>query len=133
MTRLKFLAMAFLAAMLSAPAFAQAQYPDRPLRAIVAFGTGGATDVIARVIATSMVQSLGQPVVIENRPGADGIVAGELRDRCRPRGARGKRHACRELRVHIHARRRELPVRAVRARRREYGYRHRFTRHASAG
>ena len=55
---------------------AQAQYPAKPIRAIVAFGTGGATDVIARIVAASMSQSLGQPVVIDNRPGADGIIAG---------------------------------------------------------
>jgi tripartite-type tricarboxylate transporter receptor subunit TctC len=65
---------------------AQSQYPSRPIRAIVAFGTGGATDVIARIIATSMAQSLGQPVVIDNRPGADGIVAGEQVVKAAPDG-----------------------------------------------
>jgi tripartite-type tricarboxylate transporter receptor subunit TctC len=55
---------------------ASAQYPNKQIRAIVAFGVGGATDVIARIVAASMSQSLGQPVVIDNRPGADGIVAG---------------------------------------------------------
>jgi tripartite-type tricarboxylate transporter receptor subunit TctC len=55
---------------------ATAQYPSKQIRAIVAFGVGGATDVIARIVAASMSQSLGQPVVIDNRPGADGIVAG---------------------------------------------------------
>ena len=65
---------------------AHAQYPSKPIRAIVAFGTGGATDVIARVIAASLSQSLGQPVVIDNRPGADGIVAGEQVVRAAPDG-----------------------------------------------
>jgi tripartite-type tricarboxylate transporter receptor subunit TctC len=60
----------------AAPLGAQAQYPAKPIRAVVAFGTGGATDVIARIIAASLSQSLGQTVVIDNRPGADGIVAG---------------------------------------------------------
>src|SRR6185436_2298681 len=64
----------------------QAQYPSKPIRAIVAFGTGGATDVIARIIAASMSQSLGQPVVIDNRPGADGIVAGEQVVKAAPDG-----------------------------------------------
>ena len=65
------------ATLLAAPLLVQAQsYPAKPLRAVVAFGTGGATDVIARILAASMSQSLGQPVVVDNKPGADGIVAG---------------------------------------------------------
>ena len=59
----------------AASLLAHAQYPAKPVRAIVAFGTGGATDVISRIIAGSMAQSLGQPVVVDNRPGADGMVA----------------------------------------------------------
>lgn len=66
----------FLAALLALPAIASAQYPSKPLRAVVAFGTGGTTDVTARIVAASMSQSLGQAVVIDNRPGADGIIAG---------------------------------------------------------
>jgi len=68
------------------PLTAAAQYPTKPIRAIVAFGTGGATDIIARIIAASMSQSLGQPVVIDNRPGADGIVAGEQVVKAAPDG-----------------------------------------------
>ena len=65
-----------LAALLALPLFASAQYPTKPIRAVVAFGTGGTTDVTARIIAAALSQSLGQPVVIDNKPGADGIIAG---------------------------------------------------------
>ena len=66
----------FLAALLAFPLLAAAQYPAKPIRAVVAFGTGGTTDVTARIIAAALSQSLGQPVVIDNKPGADGIIAG---------------------------------------------------------
>ena len=65
----------FLAAVLALPLSAQAQYPSRSVRAVVAFGTGGATDVIARIVAAAMSPGLGQPVVIDNKPGADGMIA----------------------------------------------------------
>src|SRR5258706_4257726 len=65
-----------LAALLAFPLLVHAQYPAKPVRAVVAFGTGGTTDVTARIIAAAMSQSLGQAVVIDNKPGADGIIAG---------------------------------------------------------
>jgi len=65
-----------LAALLALPLVAQAQYPSKPVRAVVAFGTGGTTDVTARIVAGALSQSLGQTVVIDNKPGADGIIAG---------------------------------------------------------
>lgn len=74
------------AALLAAPMLAQAQYPSRPLRGVVAFGTGGTTDVTARIVAAAMAQSLGQTIVIDNRPGADGIVAGSEVVRATPDG-----------------------------------------------
>ena len=57
------------------PASAQSNYPDRPIRLIVAFVPGGATDTLARVLNTELQGVLGQPVVIENRPGAGGYLA----------------------------------------------------------
>jgi tripartite-type tricarboxylate transporter receptor subunit TctC len=75
-----------LLTLLALPLAAAAQYPNKPIRAIVAFGTGGATDVIARIVAASMSQSLGQPVIIDNRPGADGIIAGEYLVKAAPDG-----------------------------------------------
>src|SRR5258706_11804711 len=71
---------------LAFPVLAAAQYPNKPLRAIVAFGVGGATDVLARIAPASLSQSLGQPVVIGHRPGADGIVAGEQVVKAAPDG-----------------------------------------------
>ncbi|OGA56321.1 MAG: hypothetical protein A3G81_34110 [Betaproteobacteria bacterium RIFCSPLOWO2_12_FULL_65_14] len=57
--------------------FAQAGYPNRPVRIIVGFPPGGVTDVIARVMANEMQKELQQPFVVENRPGASGIIAAE--------------------------------------------------------
>ncbi len=55
---------------------AQAQsYPDRPIRMVVGFPPGGGTDVVARILAPRMSELLGQPIVIDNRPGATGTVA----------------------------------------------------------
>jgi tripartite-type tricarboxylate transporter receptor subunit TctC len=73
-------------ACLALPLTAAAQYPNKQIRAIVAFGVGGATDVIARIVAASLSQSLGQPVVIDNKPGADGIIAGSELVKAAPDG-----------------------------------------------
>ena len=63
------LAAGFAAAVLP-PRRALAAYPDRPLKWIVAYAAGGGTDTLARILAQSMSAKLGQPVVIDNRPGA---------------------------------------------------------------
>jgi len=57
---------------------ARAEYPERAIKMIVPFAAGGGTDVIARIIAPGLSENLGQPVVIENRPGATGTVAAAM-------------------------------------------------------
>jgi tripartite-type tricarboxylate transporter receptor subunit TctC len=64
----------------TAPAFAQedpSKYPARPIHIVVGFAAGGGNDIIARVFGQKLSEDLGQPVVIENRPGAGAIVAME--------------------------------------------------------
>lgn len=68
-------AMASLPLWSTAPAFAQGTYPDRPIKLVVPYLAGGATDVGARVVAERMAKGLGQPMIIDNRPGA-GVIVG---------------------------------------------------------
>jgi tripartite-type tricarboxylate transporter receptor subunit TctC len=75
------------AAMLAAPALrAQGSYPDRPVRIIVPYAPGGANDILARLYGQKMQERLGQPFVVENRPGAQAIVGTEAAARSRPDG-----------------------------------------------
>lgn len=68
-----------LGAALAAPGLARAQdFPSRPIRMIIPYPPGGASDVIARLLGPPMGEALGQPVVIENRPGGNGRIACEL-------------------------------------------------------
>ncbi len=69
-----------------APALAQAQYPDRPIRIVVGFTPGGGNDIIARVFGQKLSESLGQPVIIENKPGAGAMLATEYVARSVPDG-----------------------------------------------
>lgn len=72
---------------LSATGAALAQsYPDRPIRLVAAFPPGGANDLVARLVAQSLSARLGQPVVVENRPGSNGNVAGDFVAHAAPDG-----------------------------------------------
>ena len=78
-------ALAVLALAAAAPAFAQA-YPNKPVTLLVPYAPGGATDIIGRVIAEELSQTLGQRVVVENRAGAAGSVGAAAVARATPDG-----------------------------------------------
>ena len=72
--------------LLLVPAASAADYPMRPVILVVAFPPGGASDVLARILGRKLEQILGQPFVIDNRPGAGGNVAAEAVARAAPDG-----------------------------------------------
>ena len=84
-SRLRHLAAGLVAAasMLAVPS-AFAAYPEKPIRLIVGFSAGGTTDVVARVLGKEVGDALGQPVVVENRPGAGSNIAAEAVARAEP-------------------------------------------------
>jgi tripartite-type tricarboxylate transporter receptor subunit TctC len=79
-------AAAGLLALLCALGPARADYPERPVTIVVGFPPGGPSDVLARVIARKLGELLGQPFVVDNRPGAGGNVAGEVVAHAEPDG-----------------------------------------------
>jgi tripartite-type tricarboxylate transporter receptor subunit TctC len=83
----KFPALACLAlAAWTASAPAQESYPTKPIHIIVGFAAGGGNDIIVRVLAPKMSEGLGQPIIVENRPGAQSIIAAEFVAKSAPDG-----------------------------------------------
>jgi tripartite-type tricarboxylate transporter receptor subunit TctC len=78
---------AWLALALSAvPGFAQKGYPDKAIRMIVPFAPGGSNDIMGRLVAGKLTESMGQQVVVDNRPGASGIIGTDLAAKAAPDG-----------------------------------------------
>src|SRR5690625_561358 len=78
-----------LSCFLALPLFAKAEavdYPNRPITFVVPFAPGGPTDLAARVLGEKISESFGQPVVVENRGGATGIIGQTYAKRAKPDG-----------------------------------------------
>ena len=83
----KLSALAAFGMVLLAPGATYSQaYPSKPIRVLVPFSAGSATDFFARIIGPKLLQSWGQPVIVDNRPAAGGVVAGEIVARATPDG-----------------------------------------------
>lgn len=74
-----------LALLMPGPGLAQ-DYPNRPVKMVVGFGAGGPTDIVGRLFAAKMTELLGEPMIVDNKPGAGGNVAAELVANSEPDG-----------------------------------------------
>ena len=81
-----FATLALLALHAAAQAQPAAAFPTRPVRFVIGFPAGGPTDAAGRIMAQSLSTAFGQPVIIDNRPGADGVIGAELAAKATPDG-----------------------------------------------
>jgi len=80
-------ATAFFSVLLSGLSAAWAQdYPSRPIRVVIPFPPGGTSDILTRVIGQKLSTSIGQPLVVDNRPGAGGVIATDIVAKANPDG-----------------------------------------------
>jgi tripartite-type tricarboxylate transporter receptor subunit TctC len=77
---------ALLALPLALGGIAEAAYPDKPVRVIVAYPAGGTTDIVARIVATRLTEKLGQPFIVDNRSGAGGNIGTQAAAQAAPDG-----------------------------------------------
>jgi tripartite-type tricarboxylate transporter receptor subunit TctC len=71
---------------MTTPSIAQQQYPNRPLRMVLPFPPGGSTDILGRIVAASLSEKLGQPVIADNRPGLGGYYGLDMASKSAPDG-----------------------------------------------
>ncbi|CAM4412272.1 ABC transporter substrate-binding protein [Bordetella tumbae] len=76
----------FVAGLMGSPGAAMADYPDKPIRMIVPYVAGGAADITARVLAAQMSHELGGTIVVENKPGANGMIGTDMVAKSAPDG-----------------------------------------------
>ena len=79
----------FAAAAIGSPAHGtetEASYPDKPIRIISPYPPGGATEIVGRIVGERMAKSLGQPILIDSKPGASGMIGAELATKAAPDG-----------------------------------------------
>src|SRR4029077_14424142 len=75
-----------VAAAVTGLAQAQSDYPNRPIKMVVGFAAGGISDVLGRAVAAKMTTTIGQPGIVENKPGAGTTIAGDAVAKAAPDG-----------------------------------------------